>query len=247
MATGQDLITIMREDYLSDTFDGIDTATEDEINENVLWTNSQLLRYLNEAQDEACLRGNMHRVDTTPVTITSGRANYPLDSDIVRIEKIYLDSTDKPITHYSKDQLSRKFPDWRTETSSEITHFAISNRSLRVYPIPTGTDKLYIEAYMMPDQDVQLNVEIESIDPNYHKDLIWYALHLAYLKHDADTYDKDRSDYYLRKFEQSFGPKLDNRVIVHQLEQPRSGGFIGPASYTKNLSLSSGTDDDWSC
>ena len=90
MATFADLMTIMREDYLSGTFDGYNTATQEERDENVLWKDRQLLRFLVEAQEEACMRGELIYTDDNPVDIIEGEAKYTVSPIMLQINKVIL-------------------------------------------------------------------------------------------------------------------------------------------------------------
>ena len=250
MATGQNLIDIMREDYLDDTFDGIATATPAEIAENALWTDTQLLRYLTEAQEEVCWRAKAFASDSMTITLVDGQQQYTVDDKIVQLRRLLFNN--KPMTHKSRETMDTVAPEWKTNPGTGLSdndiYFFIRGRTLTLSRVPTAADvatgDLELEVYRLPANDVTAGAQLE-IPTNMHKNTIWYALHLAYLKHDADTYDPKRSDGYLFKFEKAFGPKVDHRVIIHQLEHPRRGGHLSAWSYTKDIRKNSGQDADW--
>jgi len=251
MSTGQQLIDIMREDYLSDTFDGIDTATPAEIAENALWTDTQLLRYLTEAQEEVCLRTRAFASDTMTIALADATQSYTIDPKIIQLHRLYFNK--KEYEHTSRTMMDVNAPQWKESPESGLrdneVFFFIRGRKLTLSRVPDTVDigiapTLELEVYRLPINEVTVGAELE-IPTQMHKNVIWYALHLAYLKHDADTYDPKRSDQYLLKFERAFGPKVDHRTLMHQLETPRRNGRLSPASYTKSMRKDTGTDADW--
>lgn len=245
--TFQDLITIMREDYLSDTFDGIDTATPREIDDNVMWKDRQLLRYLLESQEEACMRGDFIYTDELEIQPLAGERTYNLDPVMLRIDKVLYG--DKVITHVSKETLANKFPDWRTRTGmeGEELYYYMTGFKFNVFPMPDTIDEtsdkvLMFEGYRMPSENLLASDEVEIPLP-MQRNLIWYALHNCYQLNDADALNYKESQIYFNKFDQAFGPKLDHRIIIHQLEEPQLESYLGPVNY--KVGEVSTTDDEW--
>jgi len=236
----------MREDYLSDTFDGIDNASATEIDANVLWKERQLLRFLIEAQEEACMRGDLIYDGNMFVDLVLDQGIYTLNPTALKIDKVIYNNEE--VTHIAKLDLEALYPDWRdlTGMTDKPVYYYMTGYKMNIFPRPDAADLLsnpqvIIEGYRLPLNNILPNDELE-IPLHMHKNVIWYALHSAYAMADADGLNYKESQVYLTKFDMAFGPKLDNRVIVHQLEQPRNNGYLGPIAY-----INSGTnkDNDW--
>jgi len=242
MATAQELIDRIRFDYLSDSFDGYEDATQAERDLNVLWTDTRLLVLLNDAHQESCIRGEIMTEDT-PFTmkievLTNG---YDVDHRIAQLRHVRMESQDTPeLIHVSRtDMENNKFPDFKTATG-EPTHYYMHGYKMFLYPTPIIADTITLECYAYPD-DMDLTDE-PTIPLGMHKDLIWWVLTQAFSKPDADGYDPSRVDFYEKKFDRAFGPQIDNRVIVHQLENPRHDNYIGGISYLDNTNKDSSND-----
>jgi len=234
MATFADLMTIMREDYLSDTFDGYNTATQEERDENVLWKDRQLLRFLVEAQEEACMRGELIYTDDNPVDIIEGEAKYTVSPIMLQINKVIYQN--KEVIHIAKSDLERLHPDWRTQSGigTNQAYYYMTGYTFNIFPTPSATDvatdpEIHLEGYRLPTENL---VEADDLEiPLFmHKNVMWHALHAAYGMADADALNYKESQVYLTKFDMAFGPKIDNRIIMHQLEQPKEA-WVGGVDY----------------
>jgi hypothetical protein len=116
-------------------------------------------------------------------------------------------------------------------------YYFMNGYKLNVFPKPDAVDistnaELIIEGYRMPSDSLLSSDDLE-IPLTMHKNVMWYALHMAYAMADAETLNYKESELYLVKFDTAFGPKVDNRVIIHQLEEPQHGGYLGPINYLR--------------
>ncbi len=151
MSTASELITIGREDYLDDTVGA--TAGDG------LVTDATFLRFLIEAQEQACRRMDLLYDETTAaictLTLVDGTRVYLLDSRITKLERVEYDSA--AIPQKTVEELNISNPTWRTDTG-EPTQFVVRQRSL--YPIPypgadEDTDTLSLEVYRLPLVDLR--------------------------------------------------------------------------------------------
>jgi len=240
-----ELITIIRVDYLDDTFSGWESASQTEKDDQFLWKDSALLRYLSEAQRQSCNRTDfLFDDETCTVTLVAGSPTYALSNRITRIEQVTFD--EKTVLHRSKIQLQMEQPRWRTDTgmTGETTKYTMRGHKIRFYPIPDAIDadkKVYFDTYRLPLEDITATSDDLEIPEEFHKDLIWWVLYEAYSKQDADAYDSKRADRYLAQFENVFGPYIDSKVRIHQLQEDKSASFTG----INYLSNSSDSDPDW--
>ena len=241
-----DLITIIREDYLDDTFSGWESATDLEKEDQFLWSDKALFRYLTEAQRQACNRSDFLFDDSTfYVTLVAGSPSYSISASITRIEQVSLYG--KTVAHKSKIQLESEHPGWRTDSgiSGKAASYVIRGRKLRIYPIPDAVDAgeiISLDTYRLPLESIISTSDELEIPEEYHRDLIWWVLHEAFSKQDADSYDKDKSLRYLAQFDQVFGPVIDSRVRLHQLQEDKYAQFTA-IDYNKGARLNTKESD----
>jgi len=233
MATAQELIDRVRIDYLSDVFTGYDTATQEERDASVIWTDTRLMVLLNDAYHEACIRAEILTDDPAPfkIKVIAGKNGYKISHRISQLDYVHLQSENLPdLQHVSRVDMEDNgiYPDFRTVTGTP-THYWMHGYTMYLYPTPVLDDVLIVEGYALPED---LGSGDEPLIPlAMHKDLIWWVLAQCYSLNDADGYDSKRADMYEAKFNRAFGPPIDHRVITHQLENPRSNNFIGGINY----------------
>ena len=213
----KDIIESARLDYLDDLADPPN------------WDDDSLLRKINEAQRQACNRANLIYDDATPkytrITLVSGKAGYPLNPKLTVIEDIILNG--KRIRKKTKENLDSQVPWWRTDSGmlNKETYCLIQGRTLRFTPIPDAVDAgaiVYLETYRLPDEDLMTLSDEPEIPEENHRDLIYWVLHECYKKQDSDSFNQEKSDYYLQRFNEIFGPYVTARVRQHQFENPTS-------------------------
>lgn len=220
---GSDLATILREDYLDDA-----------VNEK-LWPDAQLLRHINQAQHEACIRGDFIFDDTTPeitqIALTADKAEYPFHRLITRFKRIALGDT--AYTRKTREEMDAQDKDWRIQPAHQDQPIAVvSGRTITLCPTPDAAGTLKLEVYRSPKGLKDIDKELEVI-PEYQYDLIHWCLYACYNKRDADTFDPIKAREYLAEFDRIFGPPLDARIRQHQLEAEHIH-VLRPLSYTRS-------------
>jgi len=169
-----DLITMLRSDLLDD-------ATKEP-----LWDDNALIRAINEAQRQACSRGDyiFHKF---PLAIKEGAETYRLDPHITRIVRILIDGVE--IHRKTRHELDDRTQGWRTREGEE-TVAVINGRNIHITPKPTADAACIIEAYRMPCKVASPSDELQII-PEYQPDLRNYCLYYLLSKRDVDTVDGD--------------------------------------------------------
>lgn len=103
---------------------------------------------------------------------------------------------------------------------------------------------VYMECYRLP-YETQIDEDYEfEIPEEYHHDLIYWALHEAYKKQDADTFDQEKADYYLARFDQTFGKPVSAGVRMHSL-QGNKVLTARPHAYVRPVTSADSDDDEW--
>ena len=222
------LITTVREDYTRDTN-----------SDQYLWSDASLLRKFTEAERQACNRANLiyddSTIEYTRITLVEDQSSYDLSNKITTIENIIFDSD--VVVKKTKEELDVLQPTWRTDTgmTDKTLYAVISGRKLRFNYVPDAVDAgsyVYLEVHRLPDVDITSVSQEPEIPEEHQRDLIYWVLHECYKKQTADTFDQEKSDYYLARFNEIFGPAVSARVRQHQFENPRST-HIRPIAYTQ--------------
>jgi hypothetical protein len=113
---------------------------------------------------------------------------------------------------------------WQTVTGTPkvlISNF--ETESLRAYPIPIVDDTLEVVVKRLPINAITdigvASVEEPEIPAKFHEHLVVFMQYRAYLKQDAECYDKGLSDRYLLEWTQAVIP--DARAILKRMNHPK--------------------------
>ncbi len=221
---GLDLAIILREDYLDDAV------------KEYLWSDAALLRYINNAQREASIRGHFIFDDTTPaytqIPLKSGKSEYRLHGLITRV--ICASIGDEPVSRKTREEMDYQVPGWRTKTDIAPI-FVVTGRTISFFPTPTADATAKLEVYRSPKPLADLDVELETI-LEFQPDLVHWCVYEALSKRDQDTFDPQKAKYHLDMFDSVFGKPVTAVVRQHELDSPHLH-VARPKSYFKSTSF----------
>lgn len=235
---GLELLTYLRRNILDDTSDYPNdwtTINYDDVEAaQLLWTNEELVGFINEAQREACRRSLLLE-DTTTLSIVSGTSEYTLDPDILKIKYAYVNSTGKRIE--ATELFEYEYMDnWFTRTGEIESYIKdYKTNTFRPYRIPDANDTVTLFVYRLPLTAKELDwssptfattaIEINS---QWHVSMLYYAAYLAYLKQDVDSFDKLKATEFLGLFSKEFSDTSaysETRKIRSRHKVTRYGGI----------------------
>ena len=219
--TADEIIRICVSDYLDDG------------SHSDLWSDDFMLRALNEAQLQACNRTNLLWDDTTPeicqITLKTGVASYPFSQLITFIDRVIFNNGLLKVKCHqlAKHEIDHKIPNWRNLTGmiGKRIHYVVHGKTIRFTPTPDINDNgliINLEVFRNPLKRIETTLDEPEIIEEYHRALIYWILHEAYKKQDADSFNQEKSDYYLHRFTEVFGEYVPAPVRINQLEQPVS-------------------------
>ena len=178
--------------------------------------------WLNDAQDQACVRGRLLRDDSTPdvcqIVLTPSQPVYPLHRRLYEIISLRVKDADgksRPMRLVSREWLDAERCDWRDETRE--TCFAIQDEnSIRIVGAIKAGEVLHIECYRLPLDSMVNGTDEPEIHEAHHDHLIQWALHEAFSIPDAEMFDAQRAEKAEREFSSYFGlmPDADMRRIT---------------------------------
>lgn len=192
----------------------------DDVSKPYKWSDAEIAGYFNDAESQAARRALLLYDDETPsvctINVVSGTSRYGLSKKIIRVDKAYLSTAKRLLTPTDETYLDNVSPggndyanslggnSWRSSTGSPY-FFLPRAKKIQLVPVPTAADTLQLAVYRTPVRAMADKSHTPEIAETYHMQLLDWALHRAYLKHDADAFDADFSKIHEAKFTASFG------------------------------------------
>lgn len=187
--------------------------------------------WLNEAVEEACIRGRlvheMNNPDVCSIVVGRSISQYPLHDALYEISYLAFDYGDercaRAVEIVSPEYLDRCYcSDWRTMEGRPV--YAIQNdRSIQLVPAPDEDGTLTLNGYRLPLTAMQNGDDApEDLFKGHHVHLVQWALHKAFSIPDAEFFDPSRAELAERKFTDYFGERPDSdlrRMTREDLQQ----------------------------
>ena len=195
--------------------------------EPFLFPTEDVTDWLNDAQDQACVRGRLLREDALPemcrIVLEAGKHTYKLHEAAYEIINLRIlpanGGCSHPVTLKSREWLDNELPGWRDDT--QPARFAIQDdTTIRLVGKITEGDVLALECYRLPIKRLRSEMDKPEIHVAHHPHLIQWALHRAFSVPDAETFDQKRADLAEIAFTEYFGPLPDadmRRITRHDV------------------------------
>jgi hypothetical protein len=198
------------------------TAFRSELGDNAapyLWSDEDIVRYLNEAVDEACERAKLIEdstsADCCEVTLVANQASYPLHASVLHVKRVAINGRRLELT--SIEAMDEAYGgNWEARVANVPHAVVVSDdaRSLRFFPVPTQAGTATLRIYRTPLEP--LSVDADQSEPEirsvYHPRLKNWVYRCAYLKDDAETFDRNKANDFEARFVADFGERPDANV-----------------------------------
>lgn len=203
---------------LDDPDDGVDSR-------DLLWSDEELVRWINQAQEEAAARAYLIFDDSSAITqiaIDSTTNRYAVSDRIIRVVDARIVGSPFPkLIPANENHLDKFDPTWGTRVGKP-RRYVNRDKQILLDMIPDAPGTLQLECYRLPNQLVLGTNETLEIDPQYHESLLYWVKHRAYEKQDAETFNPEKSSINSNKFTNRFGPRRSAaEQTVLRSEQPR--------------------------
>lgn len=185
------------------------------------WSSENIVRYLNEAVQEACERAKLIEDRSTPavcsLTLEAGVSTYNLHPSVLEIKRLTLNG--HKLDETSEDELDEDSPGWEL-LSGRPSHFIFEQASgvqpprLRFVrsPMSAGSVALTVFRGALKPLSADVDTAKPEIHERFHERLMGWVLHRAYLKQDADSFDPGKAAQSLSMFVEAFGERPDANV-----------------------------------
>lgn len=191
------------------------TDADDLVANPYLWSDAELTRWANEAEQEAALRAKLlFDASTTAVcqiAVLAGTTSYALHAkvhDVEHARTIDSGGTVTRLTLTDRIELERVRPDWRYETREPRALIRYDGR-IELDCIPDANYTLRLEVHRLPLTDMSTSGHIPEIAAIHHRHLVKWMLHRAYERPDSETRDPDKSARAEKEFTKVFGRRPD--------------------------------------
>lgn len=183
-----------------------------DVTDPYLWSNQEWTAWLNEAENEACIRARLIEDEDIVAAVTAGDAHIAIPPRAFAVTRGAiagvgnLDLVDRHGLDLSESR------NWQEETGDPRKAYRSGN-TLRLFPIPTADGTAVITAFCTPDRQMDDDDDAPQIDARMHHYLVEWALRRAYRKPDVDTFDPAAADRHEAEFTSVFGPRPDEVAI----------------------------------
>lgn len=188
----------------------------DDTQASYLWSDEEITNYLNDAVNEACERALLIEDRTTSavctISLEVGESSYPLHDSVLKVKRVVLGG--RPLTETSVEKLDAGDSYWESRSGEPREYLLEGNIGIRFDRMPTEAADALLTVYRTPLEPLSVgNMDgVPEVKAIYHMRLLPWVYRCALLKHDAETYDKDRADQQEAIFTMSFGERPDANV-----------------------------------
>lgn len=213
--TPQELFAAFRED-VRDTM------------EPYLWTDAEVWRYMNDAQRMFCRRTGGIADSSSGLTMVPYKKDMryvPYDPKILKIRTIYdgIRRREVEMMNLEVREMCR-----RSDAKGEISGVIVDTdmHQMQLYPLPVEDGWLELTVWRLPRMTLSAADDSQfEIDEHHVMHLLMWMKHLAYSKHDAETYDKTKA----AEFQQAFYHYCDEskRERERREHRPRTVAYGG--------------------
>jgi len=202
--------------------------------EPYLWSSDLVASYADQAEQEACSRRPLLTTSTDStlcnITIVSGTSNYSRHQAILQVYSARLtigtDIYNLFITN--ENEINFIDPDWFLLEAGTPEYLILTDTGFKLVPTPNANGTLNLSISHIPIYRISETGEL-SISEAHQYNLLYWMLHLAYSKMDADTFNADLSALNAMKFANHFGDPRDANIVksVRTVRDTRAqGGWI---------------------
>ena len=192
------------------------------------WSAEDIVRYLNEAVQEACERAKLIEDRRTPavcnLALQAGVSTYDLHPSVLEIKRLTLNG--QKLDETSEEELDEDCPGWELQSGKPSCFIfeqaaGVQPPRLRFVrsPVSAGAVALTVFRGALKPLSADLDTGKPEIPERFHERLMDWVLHRAYLKQDADAFDPSKAAVSLALFVQSFGARPDANVQRKQRDR----------------------------
>jgi hypothetical protein len=176
-----------------------------------LWSLEEVVGFMNESATEVAVRSLCIEKDSIEIEFSAAQEKGDIPDHVYRIQRAAFGGRKIELTDYQTLD-EREGPGWESRTGTPVAVYEVGSQ-LRPYPIPDADGVISLTAFCTPEGEMESSGdEPEGIPSRMHPYMIDWALHLAYSKLDADTFDANLSEVFKTRFAGRFGEAREERA-----------------------------------
>lgn len=182
-----------------------------------LWSDADIIRYLNGAVREACERALLIEDDTSAaaqLTTIISQPTYVLHASVIQIKRVAFRGRVLDETSIEAEDECRS--NWQSLVG-EPRRYIANDLKIRLVPAPDTTEAVALTVYRRPLAEFSVDPLVSgALSPEfnqiYHERLLDWVYRCAYLKQDVEALNKSKAAEFDVLFTQSFGVRPDANV-----------------------------------
>lgn len=189
----------------------------DRLDDNVvppLFADEKLLEYANDAVRQVVLRKRLildrSTAETCSYAVAADASQVALHPAVLAIRSARWSGSCEPLALTTLKRMDRDVPNWPSTPGGCPTRLILDADTgyVTLWPTPSAAGTLNVAVWRTPlDVEVMEQDDDEPcIDETFHRDLIDWIEHLAFLTPDGETGDRARSAAAEDRFTAKFGP-----------------------------------------
>lgn len=206
----------------------------DDQTEPYLWPDDTLVRKLNNAVREACLRSRLLKGDEQScpelcrLNVTAGQPYLKHRDEILVVRHGRIASNGCKLWALTSESMDRYRPEWESQTETagtpEVMVMDLAQKTLRLWPAPAVNDTLYLRVWRVPMAKEALRLSGDTGRPAISlpdaEELCHWAAYEAFTNPDAELENKQRAADHLSLFERRFGPRPSLHEMARWADSP---------------------------
>jgi hypothetical protein len=184
--------------------------------DGLLWSNTELTQYADEAQLEIVRRRPIKDNTTAEIcniAVTIGVATYPYHRSILGIEDAYFVETISGVHHQlvkrTHAELRDLRPNWRADVNGKPDTYLedLHERKMTLWNTPDVAGTLFLTVRRLPKRVLDWNLRnvLLECDLEHQYNLLDWILYRAFTKDDVETRDERRAQRHMDSFTAAIG------------------------------------------
>jgi hypothetical protein len=189
-------------------------------------SNELLTIYANEAQDEACRRGDLLRDSSSAVCTIAFAADdesVAIDPRIIEIQRAKVNG--RVVALSNLDEMEDELPNWDEDTRRDVPQRLIQGVTtgrLFLWPRPAASGTIRLTVRRLPLDPMVSEVDEPEIRSELHTSLVEWMLFRAYSREETEMYNDTKAALCKSRFVAEFGSKASGRNEAWA----RNGGHV---------------------
>ena len=192
----------------------------DDLNKPYLSKDEDIRDRLNDAQNEAAIRGRILRVtaESNPalceIDASAGEAAHALHQSLYEIShqswRKAVEARREPLRLVSREWIDGAIPDWRNMDPAQPEFLVRDEGMVQLVPAPDAAGTILLEGYRLPLSPMANDDDEPDIPPVHHIHLCQWALYVGYLVPDGDLLNPGAAAAAEAEFRRYFGARPDS-------------------------------------